>query len=56
MQMIVNRFLRDDTGTTSIEYVLIASLVSVAILAAVTLLGSQLKATFEYVEAAAKQG
>jgi pilus assembly protein Flp/PilA len=44
------RFLRNEAGTTSIEYVLIAALVAVGIISAVTLLGSQVSGTFNSVE------
>jgi pilus assembly protein Flp/PilA len=42
-------FLRDDSGATAIEYGLIAAGISVAIIAAVNLLGSQLNTTFSTV-------
>jgi pilus assembly protein Flp/PilA len=51
MGRFVVRFLRDEVGTTSIEYGLIALLVAVGIIGAVTLLGSQVSATFNSVEA-----
>jgi pilus assembly protein Flp/PilA len=40
------RFLRDDSGATAIEYGLIAAGISVAIIAVVNTLGTQLQATF----------
>jgi pilus assembly protein Flp/PilA len=40
------RFVRDETGATAIEYGLIAAGISVAIIAVVNSLGSQLKSTF----------
>ena len=40
------RFLRDDKGATAIEYGLIASGISVAIIATVVGLGSKLNTTF----------
>jgi pilus assembly protein Flp/PilA len=46
------RFATDESGTTSIEYGLIALLIGVGIIAAVQLLGSQVAATFNSVEAA----
>jgi pilus assembly protein Flp/PilA len=45
----IRKFLRDESGTTAIEYGLIAALVSVVIIAALTLLGSNLNATFQRV-------
>jgi pilus assembly protein Flp/PilA len=41
--------LKDDSGATAIEYGLIAALVSVAAIAALTTMGSSLKAMFETV-------
>ena len=40
------RFLKDENGATAIEYGLIAALVSVVIIAGLSLLGPQLHATF----------
>jgi pilus assembly protein Flp/PilA len=41
--------LRDDSGATAIEYGLIAALISVAIIAAITSVGTNLTATFNTV-------
>ena len=46
--------MSDKSGTTSIEYGLIALIVGVGILAAVQLLGSQVAGTFNSVETAYK--
>lgn len=43
---LVRRFLRAKEGATAIEYAMIASGVSIAILGAVTALGSGLKVNF----------
>ena len=43
---IVKAFLRDEAGATAIEYGLIAAGISVAIIAVVSQLGTQLKTTF----------
>ena len=43
------RILRDDAGATAIEYGLIAALISVAIIGAVTLVGGNLSTTFNNV-------
>lgn len=42
----VLKFFRDDSGATAIEYGLIAALLSVVIIAAVTLVGENLQAVF----------
>jgi pilus assembly protein Flp/PilA len=42
-------FLRDDSGATAIEYGLIASLIAVTIIAAVSTVGNKLSTTFSEV-------
>ena len=42
----INNFVREESGATAIEYGLIASLISVVIIAAVTLVGGGLQTTF----------
>ncbi len=46
------RFLKDEEGVTAIEYGLIAALIAVGIIAAVTLVGQKLAKTFNAVDAA----
>ena len=46
MTKFVSRFVKDESGATAIEYGLIAALIAVVIITAVTLLGTNLKATF----------
>ncbi len=46
MKTSVQRFARDESGATAIEYGLIAAGISVAIITVVNSLGTQLKATF----------
>ncbi|MGA3305669.1 MAG: Flp family type IVb pilin [Stellaceae bacterium] len=43
------KLLRDESGVTAIEYGLIAALVAVVIISAVTTLGTNLKTTFNSV-------
>ena len=45
----VKKFVANESGATAIEYALIASLVAVAIIAAITTLGSKLQNTFNEV-------
>ena len=47
MKNLFSRFADDESGATAIEYGLIASLVAVAIITALGLLGDGLIATFE---------
>ena len=49
MSRIIMRFAKDESGATAIEYGLIAAGISVAIIAVVNGLGSQLKTTFSTV-------
>jgi pilus assembly protein Flp/PilA len=46
MSKLVLRFLKNDSGATAIEYGLIAAGISVAIIAVVNGVGTQLNATF----------
>jgi pilus assembly protein Flp/PilA len=46
MKTLIRRFLNDDSGATAIEYGLIAAGISVAIIAAVNALGTNLTTTF----------
>lgn len=50
----VAKFLADDTGATAIEYALIASIVSISIVAAATLMGTSLVTIFTQVATALK--
>ena len=49
MTNLINRFLKDESGATAIEYGLIAAGISVAIIAVVNTLGGQLITTFSNV-------
>ena len=46
---IVRRLTEDSRGVTAIEYGLIAALVAIAAIAAMTTLGTSLSSTFSYV-------
>jgi len=46
MKATLKRFVNDESGATAIEYGLIAAGISVAIIAVVNSLGTQLKTTF----------
>ena len=46
---IVRRLTEDRSGVTAIEYGLIAALVAIAAIAAMTTLGTSLSSTFSYV-------
>ena len=49
---MLKKFLKDNSGATAIEYGLIAAGISLAIIATVQGLGTQLKSTFSQVSAA----
>ncbi len=46
MKLILAKFAKDESGATAIEYGLIAALIAVAIIVALTSVGSNLTATF----------
>lgn len=46
MSNILSKFFRDESGATAIEYGLIAALIAVAIITALTALGDQLDRIF----------
>jgi len=47
----VRRFLRDDTGATSIEYGLIAGMISMVIVVSLTLMGGNLQILYDAIAA-----
>jgi pilus assembly protein Flp/PilA len=49
---LISRFVRDESGATAIEYGLIAALISVVIITAVKLVGTNLQTTFTAVSTA----
>lgn len=50
------RFMKEESGATAIEYGLIAALISVAAILAMTNLGSELRDTFQQTQNALQQG
>jgi pilus assembly protein Flp/PilA len=54
MKNIVSRFVKDESGATAIEYGLIAAGISVVIIAAVQLVGTNLNTTFTTIAGAVK--
>jgi pilus assembly protein Flp/PilA len=49
MTKFVSRFVQDESGATAIEYGLIAALIAVVIIGAVTTVGTKLSSTFKAV-------
>ena len=43
------KFLKEDKGASTVEYGLLVTLIAAVIVGSVTLLGGNLKATFEYI-------
>ena len=52
MRHLFHRFTGDQSGVTAIEYGLIVALISVVIIVAVTLVGTDLSATFNTIATA----
>jgi pilus assembly protein Flp/PilA len=48
---ILKRFVKDETGATAIEYGLIAALIAVAIITALTALGTNISGRFDTIAA-----
>jgi len=51
---LFSRFVRDESGATAIEYGLIAALIAVVVIGAVTAVGTKLSGTFNTVAGAVK--
>lgn len=51
MSHLLSRFVRDESGATAIEYGLIAALIAVVIITALTAVGTKLSSTFTSVSA-----
>ena len=49
MKTLLNRFVKDETGVTAIEYGLIAALISIVIITAAAAVGTQLSAVFTHI-------
>ena len=47
MKTLIQRFIKDESGATAIEYGLIAALIAVAIIGAVRAVGGTLSTTFD---------
>lgn len=52
MKKLIIRFVKDESGVTAIEYGLIAGLISVVILVAVTAIGTSLQGLFQTIATA----
>jgi pilus assembly protein Flp/PilA len=54
MTKVLKDFVRDESGATAIEYGLIAALIAVVIISAVTVVGTSLSTTFNTVAGSIK--
>jgi pilus assembly protein Flp/PilA len=54
LMRLITRFLKDERAATAIEYGLIASGIALAIIPAITGIGTKLKTTFSTIESALK--
>jgi pilus assembly protein Flp/PilA len=52
--MILQKFLKDESGATAIEYGLIAALIALVIITALTAVGTSLSATFNSIQASVR--
>ena len=52
MRTLISRYLKDESGATAIEYGLIAALISVVCIAALTSIGTKLDIAFDSVATA----
>ncbi|WP_332656398.1 Flp family type IVb pilin [Brevundimonas sp.] len=52
MKKFISKFMSDESGATAIEYGLIAALIAVVIIAAVTTLGTNISSRFNQVATA----
>ncbi len=55
MNAIFKRFRKNESGATAIEYGLIAALIAVVIIGAVTVLGTQISASFTSIGSAIEE-
>jgi pilus assembly protein Flp/PilA len=55
MKNMIKRFVKDESGATAIEYGLIAALLSVAVITALSAVSDQLTSTYEKVESELKK-
>jgi len=51
MRNFINRFAKDESGATAIEYGLIAALISLVIIGALVAIGPKVKGMFDKVDA-----
>lgn len=56
MKQVLVKFFRDEAGATAIEYGLIAGLIAVVIITAVTAIGTDLTSTFELISSKLPSG
>ncbi len=49
MKYPISAFVADESGATAIEYALLAALIAIAIITAITVVGTQLQNTFNEV-------
>jgi len=54
MRQFCQKFMRDESGATAIEYGLIASLIAVVLVTAVTTIGTSLKGSYNNIGNAVK--
>lgn len=50
MIRLINRFLRDESGATMVEYAVLVALISVAAIVTIVLVGTEVNKAFEKVQ------
>lgn len=50
MKSLMNKFMRDESGATMVEYAILVALISIAAIVIITAVGQQVKAAFQEVK------
>lgn len=52
MKQLIQKFLKDESGATMVEYAILVALISIAAIAIIVVIGGQINAAFTAVSAA----
>ena len=50
MKQLIQKFLKDESGATMVEYAILVALISVAAIAIIAIIGGQIKDAFQKVQ------
>lgn len=56
MKQLIQKFLKDESGATMVEYAILVALISVAAIAIIVIIGGQVKDAFQKVQDALTDG